>query len=255
MTYVEDVARQISAKLAERLNIPEPPEAWRAFAAQVRNETAGGDPSTRGVRNNNPLNLTDANGQIAWGGQVASDGPFAVFSSTDAGVDAAVQNLLAPDYERVRNSFRFGDPVALVHSIEASPWDAGHYSNNLASMLPDSGTYIGGGSSVTGDPECPIGYHWDGQSCASWVPGGIVPNVPPGKTLPTAKSDEINKAFSDTIGKAVGDAVNNATGPIGSAISGIGDRALKGTQQLLVAGVIVATIAVLSYAGVRRTVE
>jgi hypothetical protein len=260
MSYVDDVAHKISAKLAGRLGIPEPPEAWRAFAAQVRNETAGGDPSTRGVRNNNPLNLTDAGGTIAWPGESMSDGPFAVFETLDAGINASVQNLLAPDYERVRNSFRFGDPVALAHSIEASPWDAGHYSNNLASMIPDaSDTYIGGGSSPTTIGDCPTGY-------ARNALGICVPSHQPGFNPKSPGVDPITGAGPKAVpggGGVAGvgsdlnpfDAIGAGFGALGTSINEIGDRVLTGTRQLVIAGVVIAAIAALSVSGVRRTLD
>src|SRR5436190_19498411 len=100
--YVTGVAQRISRAIADRLGIPEPANAWRAFYAQVANETATGDPSTRGVRNNNPLNLTDPGGAIGWGGEVGLDDQFAIFASTEAGIAASVQNLLAPSYEGIR---------------------------------------------------------------------------------------------------------------------------------------------------------
>lgn len=118
-------------------------------------------------------------------------------------------------------------------------------------------TYIGGGSSTAavGDPQCPLGYHWDPQtqSCASWVPGGVVPNVPQGPTIPQKPSQPsgIEKAIGDAVGGAVGGALN----PIGSAITGVGDRVLTGTRQLVIAGVVVAVIAALSVGGVRRTLS
>ncbi len=53
---------------------------------------AGGVP--RGIRNNNPLNVTTPpSGQ--WNGQTGTDGKFAVFNSPQAGLAAADQNLAA----------------------------------------------------------------------------------------------------------------------------------------------------------------
>ena len=49
----------------------------------------------RGLRNNNPLNLTPLPGKGSWAGQVGTDGDFAKFSTMQAGLAAADRNLLA----------------------------------------------------------------------------------------------------------------------------------------------------------------
>ena len=50
---------------------------------------------SRGLRNNNPLNLTPLPGKGSWAGQVGTDGDFAKFSTMQAGLAAADRNLLA----------------------------------------------------------------------------------------------------------------------------------------------------------------
>lgn len=66
---------------------PAPPAA--APAPQMSSAPASGSP--RGLRNNNPLNIT---GQ-GWNGQTGSDGKFAQFGSIDDGIRAADKNLAA----------------------------------------------------------------------------------------------------------------------------------------------------------------
>lgn len=88
------------------------PEGAKAIPKPMNGETVGNPPApapagspalsapaasgpassqARGVRNNNPLNIT---GQ-GWQGQVGSDGPYATFSSPEAGQQAADKNLQA----------------------------------------------------------------------------------------------------------------------------------------------------------------
>jgi hypothetical protein len=272
MSYVEDVAHQISAKLAARLGVPEPPNAWRAFAAQVANETGSGDPSTRGVRNNNPLNLTDAGGSIEWPGQVGRDDVFAIFSSTDAGISASVQNLLAPSYEGVRNAFIFGDPIALTHAIERSPWDAGHYSDRLVSLVPginQDGTAIGpvGPTGPNDQPpapgvaesrDCPPGKIWSEQlqmcvtnqigSIGGWIPPFVPgPGARPG--LPTIGGTP------GQIASEVGTAVKAATDGIGKSIDDFKNTIGTGARNIAIAGVVIGAIVVLGYGGLKRALD
>ncbi len=138
MSWTDDVGRQLAADLSGILGAIPSPDAWRAFAAQVANETAGGDPTTRGVRDNNPLNLRPIPG--GWPGQVGVDadpgGPFAIFATTDAGIAAAARNYAAPSYAGVQDAFSSGaDPATLAAAIEASPWSAGGYGGSLVTAL------------------------------------------------------------------------------------------------------------------------
>ncbi len=185
--YSTSVAKELSAAIARRLGVDDPPDAWRAFAAQVANETANGDPSTRGVRNNNPLNLTTAGGTITWPGQIGEDGPFAVFASRGAGINAAAANYTAGLYPGVLAAFQVGDPHALAQAIQESPWDAGHYSGTLAmsvdggasaALLPSSST-----PSAPSDP-VPSSPAMSGPSLPRLPSiGGIVGNVATGAAL------------------------------------------------------------------------
>jgi hypothetical protein len=139
--YSDAAGIRLSRALATRTGTVAPPEAWRAFAAQAANETANGDPNSRGVRNNNPFNLRPISASQGgpWPGQVGVDnapgGPFSVFQSTSAGIDAAATNYMSPSYANVVSTFQFGDPYALAKSIEASPWAAGGYGGALSQSI------------------------------------------------------------------------------------------------------------------------
>lgn len=51
--------------------------------------------AARGIRNNNPLNLTTLGNGRSWDGQTGADGRFATFASPEAGLAAADKNLRA----------------------------------------------------------------------------------------------------------------------------------------------------------------
>ena len=140
-------AHEAADALAARLGIATPPLAWLAFAAQISNETANGDPSTIGVHNSNPLNLTTGGGRYPLPGQIGAGEPggnaaewhsdFARFPDPLTGARAAgffysAEGDPAGYYAGVRRSFLGGDPVAIARAIEESPFATGHYSYNLA---------------------------------------------------------------------------------------------------------------------------
>lgn len=140
-------AHEAADALALRLGIPTPPLAWLAFAAQISNETANGDPSTIGVHNSNPFNLTTGHGTITLPGEIGAGQPggdaaewhtdFAAFADPSTGAQAAgywysPQGDPAGYYAGVRSAFIGGDPVAIAKAIEASPFATGHYSYSLA---------------------------------------------------------------------------------------------------------------------------
>lgn len=52
-------------------------------------------PQPRGVRNNNPVNVTNLGGDQKWAGQTGSDGAYATFATPEAGMAAADKNLQA----------------------------------------------------------------------------------------------------------------------------------------------------------------
>lgn len=52
-------------------------------------------PLPRGLRDNNPLNITSLPGNQTWNGQTGADGPYAVFGDQGAGWQAADKNLTA----------------------------------------------------------------------------------------------------------------------------------------------------------------
>jgi hypothetical protein len=62
--------------------------------SQSSTPTDEGHTGVRGVRNNNPLNLTTLP-TGSWAGQTGKDGPFAQFSTPQAGLMAADRNLVA----------------------------------------------------------------------------------------------------------------------------------------------------------------
>lgn len=69
---------------------PPPPQGL-----SVTLPAAGGGIQPRGVRNNNPLNVSALpNGQV-WNGQTGTDGQYAVFATPEAGFAAADKNLQA----------------------------------------------------------------------------------------------------------------------------------------------------------------
>lgn len=145
--WVIDQAKIAAADLSQRLGIPTPPLAWLAFAAQISNETRNGDPSTIGVQNANPFNLTTGGGRFLLPGQIGSGQPggsstewhtdFAAFPDPATGAHAAgyfysAEGDPAGYYAGVRSAFIGGDPIAIAKAIEASPFAGGHYSYNLA---------------------------------------------------------------------------------------------------------------------------
>lgn len=140
-------AHEAADSLASRMGIVTPPLAWLAFAAQISNETANGDPSTIGVQNANPFNLTTGGGRYPLPGQIGAGSPggdstewhsdFAAFPDPSTGAAAAgyfysAEGDPAGYYAGVRSSFLGGDPIAIAKAIEASPFAGGHYSYNLA---------------------------------------------------------------------------------------------------------------------------
>jgi F0F1-type ATP synthase membrane subunit c/vacuolar-type H+-ATPase subunit K len=140
-------AREAADALAARLGISTPPLAWIAFAAQISNETNNGDPSTIGVHNANPFNLTTAHGTLHLPGEIGAGEPggsadewhtdFARFADPATGARAAGEWYSAEGdpagyYAGVRRAFIGGDPVAIARAIEASPFATGHYSYSLA---------------------------------------------------------------------------------------------------------------------------
>jgi hypothetical protein len=145
--WVTARAHEAADALAARLGIPTPPLAWIAFAAQIANETNNGDPSTVGVHNANPFNLTTAHGAIHLPGEIGAGEPggdpdewhtdFARFADPSTGA-AAAGSWYSPEgdpagyYAGVRRAFIGGDPVAIARAIEASPFATGHYSYSLA---------------------------------------------------------------------------------------------------------------------------
>ena len=238
VAYVTSVARKISAQLATRLGIPEPPDAWRAFYAQVANETAYGDPSTRGVRDNNPLNLTDAGGTIAWPGEVGRDAPFAVFGSIDQGITAEVSNYLTPAYVGVQAAFRSGDTGALVSAIEQSPWDAGHYGGALENYLPSApgvaADHEAGGVNLTRIGRPGSGGNTTGSAGAS---------------------DAASAAGRGAADFNPFDAIGSGFAHLGDAIGQATSNVMTGVRHFTVAAVVVGAVAALSVAGVRRTLS
>lgn len=140
-------AHEAADALAARLGIATPPLAWLAFATQISNETRNGDPSTVGVQNANPFNLTTGGGRYPLPGQIGAGSPggsstewhtdFAAFPDPTTGA-AAAGYFYSPEgdpagyYAGVRSAFIGGDPVAIAKAIEASPFAGGHYSYNLA---------------------------------------------------------------------------------------------------------------------------
>jgi len=226
--YVTRIARQLSAGLAERLGIPEPAEAWRAFYAQVANETAVGDPSTIGVRNRNPLNLKALGPSVNWYGQVGTDEQgFAIFESEQAGVKAEVQNYLAPNYAGVVEAFKVGDVGSLVSAIERSPWDAGHYGDTLENFLPG-----GSAAPTVADNDCPLGQvKTVFGTCAA-----------PGHN----SAGELQKDFGVNL---------NPFDALGKSIEDFQRTVATGTRQIAVAGVIIGAVVILGYAGVKQIVD
>jgi hypothetical protein len=71
----------------------QPPQAQPASAPAPTQASGGAQP--RGVRNNNPLNVTTLGGGQNWNGQTGADGHYAVFDSPEAGFAAADKNLTA----------------------------------------------------------------------------------------------------------------------------------------------------------------
>jgi hypothetical protein len=143
-------AKETADALAARLGIPTPPLAWVAFAAQIANETANGDPSTVGVQNANPLNLTTGGGRYPLPGMLGAGEPggsptewhsdFAAFPDATTGARAAgffysAEGDPAGYYAGVRRAFIGGDPVAIARAIEESPFAGGHYAYNLAPVV------------------------------------------------------------------------------------------------------------------------
>lgn len=137
--WSENAGRLIAQALATLLGVPVPPSAWIAFAVQAERECAGG--TSVGARNNDPLNLTTANGTITWSGQTGTygggdatewHGDFAAFGSLVAGCWACASNYDGGSYGNVLDAFRAGDPVAIATAIQQSPWDSGHYGGTLA---------------------------------------------------------------------------------------------------------------------------
>lgn len=105
-------------------------------------------------------------------------------------------------------------------------------------------TFIGGGVGTSGEePQCPLGYTYDPatNSCRSWVPGGIVPNVPVGPNLPAWSPPKVS--------------LPNPLDPVGAAVGKLGDDLARGTKQIAVAAVIVGVVVVLGFSGVRRTLS
>jgi hypothetical protein len=91
----------------------QPPPALDATQAappvpQVPQASAPAPPTSRASRNNNPLNLTSLP-HGAWDGQVGNDGPFAVFSSPQAGLAAADRNLQS--YQRLHGINTIGGVI------------------------------------------------------------------------------------------------------------------------------------------------
>jgi len=95
-------------------------------------------------------------------------------------------------------------------------------TRSQSGQLVDPVAFFGGASSSSSTPTCPMGYTYDPatRSCKSWVPGGIVPNVPVGGRIPESGDEAVKKAVDPVIGGAVQGAVDAALGPIGGAISG-----------------------------------
>jgi hypothetical protein len=104
-TFTPGVREPIRYKADENLYLPDdgsgappaaaPAEAVPAAPSVILPTDAGGGLNVRGVRNNNPLNLSNLpNGHI-WDGQTGSDGQYAVFATPEAGFAAADQNLQA----------------------------------------------------------------------------------------------------------------------------------------------------------------
>lgn len=140
--FSESAGRNISSALATLLGVVEPPNAWLAFAVQVRRETADG--TSIGAQNNNPLNLTTANGSIIWPGQTGTygggdatewHGDFASFGTIEAGCWACARNYDNPSYQNVLTAFQLGSPIEIAIAIQESPWDSGHYGGTLASEV------------------------------------------------------------------------------------------------------------------------
>jgi hypothetical protein len=90
----------------------------------------------------NPLNI-DFNGAAVSGAdkQVGKLGPFAVYNTTQAGLDAAANQINhSAYYSGIRTAIRSGNPWAQAQAIQNSPWAGGHYGyshivNALSSIL------------------------------------------------------------------------------------------------------------------------
>jgi murein DD-endopeptidase MepM/ murein hydrolase activator NlpD len=115
-------------------------------------------------------------------------------------------------------------------------------------------TYIGGG----GDPECPLGYSFDAStnSCKSWVPGGIVPNVPTGGSLPAwSPTAPALKPVDDAIRSVLPKNPLDAFGALSASVDKLGGDLARGTKQLAVAAVVIGVVIVLGYAGTRQVLD
>jgi hypothetical protein len=146
MNDIPGMAKALQASLGGKLGVGGG-NAWQAFAAQMQHEL-GNYASSRGRVNNNPLNLKALGGGQMWPGQVGTDaGGFAIFSSTQAGIDAAAQNYMAGNYRGVQAAFATGDANAVANAIQQSPWDATHYGG----MLPQETARGYGQTSLTGE--------------------------------------------------------------------------------------------------------
>jgi hypothetical protein len=168
---VIDRAHETADALAARLGIPTPPLAWIPFAAQIANETANGDPSTVGVQNANPLNLTTGGGRyplpgmighgLVGGSAVEQHSDFAAFPNPTTGARAAgyfysAEADPAGYYAGVRRAFIGGDPGAIARAIEDSPFASGHYSYNLSPIVAAfTGGEVPGAVNIDAAPYAP----------------------------------------------------------------------------------------------------
>lgn len=119
-------------------------------------------------------------------------------------------------------------------------------------------TYIGGSTSVSqiGD-DCPTGYVRN-------IFGVCVPSKQPGFNPKNPGVDPITGAGPKAVSGGIAgpgsnlnpfDAIGKGFGDLGASVQQLGDRALTGTRQLVIAGVVIAAIAALSVAGLRRTLD
>jgi hypothetical protein len=206
-------AHEIADALAARLGIPTPPLAWVPFAAQIANETANGDPSTVGVQNANPLNLTTGHGRYPLPGMIGhgrvggsateQHSDFAAFPDPTAGARAAgyfysAEADPAGYYAGVRRAFIGGDPVAIARAIEDSPFATGHYSYNLSpAVAAHTGRAAPGPVNIDAAPYAPPGA--PAMSVPDLLPDFGLPDVAAGISVITGAPGRMITAAKEKV--------------------------------------------------------